>query len=39
VKSAAEMQGGNREGRVRATIMPKKAAPETPAASGTGSRN
>ena len=39
VKSAGEMPGGNREGRVRATIMPKKAAPETSPASGTGSRN
>jgi lipopolysaccharide export system protein LptA len=39
VKSEAGTPGANREGRVRATIMPKKAAPETPSASEAGSRN
>jgi lipopolysaccharide export system protein LptA len=36
VKSGGEASGTEREGRVRATIMPKKpAAPEAPAVSGT----
>ena len=37
VKSAGEPPGTEREGRVRATIMPKKpAAPQTPPVSGAG---
>jgi lipopolysaccharide export system protein LptA len=36
VKSTGDASGADREGRVRATIMPKKpAAPQTPPASGT----
>ena len=38
VKSAGEAPGENQEGRVRATIMPKKAAPETSSTSDAGSR-
>jgi lipopolysaccharide export system protein LptA len=38
VKSAGE-PGTNREGRVRATIMPKKPAPSGPTAPDAGQRN
>jgi len=36
VKASNEASGSGREGRVRATIMPKKPAPQTPASPGTG---
>ncbi len=36
VKASNEASGTSREGRVRATIMPKKPAPQTPASPGTG---
>src|SRR6059036_2428616 len=36
VKASNEATGTSREGRVRATIMPKKPAPQTPASPGTG---
>jgi lipopolysaccharide export system protein LptA len=39
VKSAGDSTGANREGRVRATIMPKKSASEAPSASDTGRRD
>jgi len=39
VKSAGEASGTNREGRVRATIMPKRPAPGAPTASDPGQRN
>jgi lipopolysaccharide export system protein LptA len=39
VKSAGEASGANREGRVRATIMPKKPAPAAQSAPDAGQRN
>ena len=36
VKASNEASESGREGRVRATIMPKKPAPQTPASPGTG---
>ena len=36
VKASNDASGSGREGRVRATIMPKKPAPQTPASPGTG---
>jgi len=36
VKASDEASESGREGRVRATIMPKKPAPQTPASPGTG---
>jgi len=36
VKASNEASGSGREGRVRATIMPKKPAPQTPASPGIG---
>jgi len=39
VKSAAEASGANREGRVRATIMPKKPASAAQSAPDAGQRN
>jgi len=36
VKASNEASGSGREGRVRATIMPKKPDPQTPASPGTG---
>ncbi len=39
VKSSGEASGTNREGRVRATIVPKKPAPGVPAAPDAGQRN
>ena len=36
VKANNEASGSGREGRVRATIMPKKPAPQTPASPGAG---
>jgi lipopolysaccharide export system protein LptA len=39
VKSSGEASGANREGRVRATIMPKKAAPGVSSTPDAGQRN
>jgi len=36
VKASNDASGSGREGRVRAIIMPKKPAPQTPASPGTG---